>query len=173
MYKKAWSTHRVVVLPIWTYWLFFPFSLTSASSLLKLANVWGGRCKTKQEGILYAHASIWSVEVPQSCHRGIFCESFTFTTSICSLFSGAAWRMLGATSDKRVLYGIEEFLRWKWVHCSLAFALAWKDSLSLRKTVHQRQDGGWMLLQPNISRTIFEQREKLSVIIFRWTITQT
>ena len=123
MYKKAWSTHRVVVLPIWTYWFFFPFSLTSSSSLLKLPNVWGGRCKTKQEGILYAHASIWSVEVPQSCHRGIFCESFTFTTSICSLFSGAAWRMLGATSDKRVLYGIEEFLRWKWVHCSLAFAL--------------------------------------------------
>ena len=44
---------------------------------------------TKQEGILYAHASIWAAEVPQSDHRGIFYELFTFSTSICRLFSGA------------------------------------------------------------------------------------
>ena len=39
------------------------------------------------------------------CHRGIFCELFTFSTSI--------WRVLGATFHKRVLYGIEVFLPWK------------------------------------------------------------
>ena len=37
----------------------------------------------KQEGILYARASIWAIEVPQKDHRGIFCELFTFSTSIC------------------------------------------------------------------------------------------
>ena len=40
----------------------------------------------KQEGILYARASIWAIEVPQKDHRGIFCELFTFSTSICRLF---------------------------------------------------------------------------------------
>ena len=30
------------------------------------------------------------------CHRCIFCELFTFTTSICRLFFGAEWRLLGA-----------------------------------------------------------------------------
>ena len=35
-------------------------------------------------------------------HRGIFCELFTFTTSICRLYSGAEWRILGATFHKRV-----------------------------------------------------------------------
>ena len=29
------------------------------------------------------------------CHSGIFCELFTFSTSICRLFSGAEWRVLG------------------------------------------------------------------------------
>ena len=43
----------------------------------------------------------------------------------------------------------------------------WKDSLSFRKTVHRRQDGGWMFLSPNISRTFFEQEEKVSMIVFR------
>ena len=54
------------------------------------------------------------------CHRSIFCELFTFTTSICRLFFGAEWRILGATFHKRVLQGIEV---WKWVYCSLAVAL--------------------------------------------------
>ena len=57
----------------------------------------------QKEGILYAHASIWAVEVPQSDHRGIFYELFTFSTSICRLFSGAEWRVLGATFHKHVL----------------------------------------------------------------------
>ena len=39
---------------------------------------------------------------PLKCHRGIFCELFKFTTSICMLFSGAEWRILGATFNKRV-----------------------------------------------------------------------
>ena len=43
----------------------------------------------------------------------------------------------------------------------------WEDSLSFRKTVHRRQDGGWMFLPPNISRTFFEQEEKVSMIVFR------
>ena len=62
-------------------------------------------CSTgiQQEGILYAHASIWAAEVPQSHHRGIFYELFTFSTSICRLFSGADWRVLGATFHKHVL----------------------------------------------------------------------
>ena len=30
------------------------------------------------------------------CHRGIFCELFTFSTSICRLFSGAELRVLVA-----------------------------------------------------------------------------
>ena len=38
--------------------------------------------------------------------------------------------------------------------------------LSFRETVHRRQDGGCMLLRPNIPRTFFEQQEKVSVIIF-------
>ena len=57
------------------------------------------------------------------CHRGIFRELFTFSTSICRLFSGAEWCVLGATFHKHVLWGIEVFLRWKWVYCSLAVAL--------------------------------------------------
>ena len=36
-------------------------------------------------------------------HRSIFCELFTFSTSICRLFSGAEWRVLGATFHKHVL----------------------------------------------------------------------
>ena len=36
----------------------------------------------------------------------------------------------------------------------------------LSKTVHRRQDGGWTFLRPNISRTVFEQEEKVSMIIF-------
>ena len=58
----------------------------------------------KQEGILYAHASIWSI------HRGIFCELFTYTTSICRLFSEAEWRILGAKFHKRVLLDESEFI---------------------------------------------------------------
>ena len=73
----------------------------------------------QQEGILYAHTSISSVEVPQR-H---FCELFTFTTSICGLFSGVEWRILGVTFNKCVLEGIEAFLQWKSVFCSLAVAL--------------------------------------------------
>ena len=57
------------------------------------------------------------------CHRGILCELFTFSTSICRLFSGAEWRVLSATFHKHVLYGIVVFLGWKWVYCSLAVAL--------------------------------------------------
>ena len=60
---------------------------------------------------------------PLKCHRGIFCELFTFSTSICRLFSGAEWLVLGATFHKHVLGGIEVFLRWKWVYCNLAVAL--------------------------------------------------
>ena len=37
------------------------------------------------------------------CHRGILCELFTFSTSICRLFSGAECRVLGVTFHKRVL----------------------------------------------------------------------
>ena len=37
------------------------------------------------------------------CHRGIFCELFTFSTSICRPFSGAEWHVLGATFHKHVL----------------------------------------------------------------------
>ena len=40
-------------------------------------------------------------------------QLFTFTTSICRLFSGADWLILG----------IEAFLRWKWIYCGLAVAL--------------------------------------------------
>ena len=57
----------------------------------------------EQEGILYAHASMWAVEVPCATERGICCELFTFSTSICRLFSGAEWRVLGATFHKHVL----------------------------------------------------------------------
>ena len=35
-------------------------------------------------------------------------------------FFWAEWRILETTFHKRVLYGIEVFLRWKWVYCSLA-----------------------------------------------------
>ena len=38
----------------------------------------------EQEGILYAHASIQHSLL--KCPRSIFCELFTFTTSICRLF---------------------------------------------------------------------------------------
>ena len=37
------------------------------------------------------------------CHRGIFCELFTFSTSIFRLFSGAEWRVLDATFHKHVI----------------------------------------------------------------------
>ena len=47
------------------------------------------------------------------CHRGIFCELFTFSTSICRLFSGAEWRVLGATFHKRVLQRIVVFFTMK------------------------------------------------------------
>ena len=57
-------------------------SLTSQHDGLEISS-------SEQEGILYSHASIWAVEVPQSDHRGIFYELFTFSTSICRLFSGA------------------------------------------------------------------------------------
>ena len=57
------------------------------------------------------------------CHRGIFCELFTFSTRICRLFSGAEWRVLGATFHKRVFQRIVVFLRRKWVYCSPAVAL--------------------------------------------------
>ena len=43
----------------------------------------------------------------------------------------------------------------------------WQNGLSFRKTVRRRQDGGWMFLPPNISRTFFEQEEKVSMIVFR------
>ena len=36
------------------------------------------------------------------CHRGIFCECFTFSTRICGLFSGAEGLLLGATFYNRV-----------------------------------------------------------------------
>ena len=65
----------------------------------------------QQEGTLYAHASIWAVEVPPRNHRGIFCELFTFSTIICKLFSGAEYRVVGATFHKRVLQRIAVFLR--------------------------------------------------------------
>ena len=52
-------------------------------------------------------------------------------------------------------------------YCSLARCHPWEESLSFRKIVHQRQDGGWMHLRPNISRTFFQQEEKVSMIIFR------
>ena len=48
----------------------------------------------------------------------------------------------------------------------------WEDSLSFLKTVHRRQDGGWILLRPNTSSTFFEQQVKVSMIIFRYTIIQ-
>ena len=57
------------------------------------------------------------------CQRGIFCELFTFGTSICRLFSGAEWRVLGVTFHKRVLQRIVLFVRWKWVYCGVAVAL--------------------------------------------------
>ena len=77
----------------------------------------------QQEGILSGHVSIWSIKVSQLCYSGIFCGMFTFTTSICSLFSGAEWHILGGTFNNRVLSGIQIFLQWKWVYCSLAVAL--------------------------------------------------
>ena len=91
---------------------------------------------------------------PLKCYRGIFCELFTFTTSICRLFSRAEWRILGATFHRRVLQGIEVILRWNKVLLYPRYH-PWEESLTFRKTVHRRQDGGWMLLQPNISRKFF------------------
>ena len=73
---------------------FLPTRLTAPGSP-RMVHSW--QCFSingEQEGILYAHASIWAVEVPQKCHRGIFCELFTFSTSICKLFSAAKWRVL-------------------------------------------------------------------------------
>ena len=40
-----------------------------------------------------------------------------------SLPAGVEWRILGVTFHKRALQGIEAFLRWKSVSCSLAVAL--------------------------------------------------
>ena len=37
------------------------------------------------------------------CHRGIFCEWFTFSTSIFRLFSGAELRVLDAAFHKHVI----------------------------------------------------------------------
>ena len=50
----------------------------------------------QQEGILYVHVSLSKFQ------RSIFCELFMFTISICGLFSGDEWRILGATFHKRV-----------------------------------------------------------------------
>ena len=70
--------------------------------------------RTRQYGLLKCH---------KKCHRGIFCELFTFSTSICGLFSGSEWRVLGVTFHKRVLQRIVIFLRWKWVYCTFAVAV--------------------------------------------------
>ena len=51
-----------------------------------------------------AHASVWSEDVQQKHSLRIF---FTFSTSICNLFSGDEWSILGTKFDKSDLSGIE------------------------------------------------------------------
>ena len=117
---------------------------------------------TQQEGILYAHASIWAVEGPQKHFlwivyvqyqhlQAVFWSLMTcigyYVPQTCSL------RCRGISTMKVSLL----YLRCR----------PWEDSLSFRKTVHRRQHGGWMFLSTNISRTFFEQEEKVSMIVFR------
>ena len=99
------------------------------------------------------------------CDRGIFCELFTlihyrhlqavfwsWMTHIGSYIPQACSLRYSGISPLKVSV--------------LHYCCPWEDSLSFRKTVHQRQDAGWMLLWPNISCTFFEQQEKVSMIVF-------
>ena len=99
------------------------------------------------------------------CHRGIYCEMFTFLTSIWIFWS---WMMyIGRCVPQTRSLGY-------WCISTMKVSLLkpcchlWQDSLSFCKSVHWRQDGGWMLLRPYISRTFFEQRKKASMIMFRY-----
>ena len=73
----------------------------------------------QQEGILYAHTSICSVEVPQRHFLWIVYIHYQHLQAV----FWVEWRILGVTFNKCVLEGIEAFLRWKSVFCSLAVAL--------------------------------------------------
>ena len=92
------------------------------------------------------------------CHRGIFCELFTFTTSICRLFSGAEWRILVLRSTNVFLKVSRHF----YDESESIVAFIGQSFLSENSTSKTR----WMLLRPNISLTFFEQQEKVSMIFF-------
>ena len=116
----------------------------------------------QQEGILYTHASIWAVEGPQRHFLWIVYVQYQHLQAVfwswmtcigCYVPQTCSLRYRGISTMKVSLL----YLRCR----------PWEDSLSFRKTVHRRQDGGWMFLPPNISRTFFEQEEKVSMIVFR------
>ena len=116
----------------------------------------------QQEGILYTHASIWAVEGPQRHFLWIVYIQYQHLQAVfwgwmtcigCYVPQTCSLRCRGISTMKVSLL----YLRCR----------PWEDSLSFRKTVHRRQDGGGMFLSTNISRTFFEQEEKVSMIVFR------
>ena len=115
----------------------------------------------KQEGILCAHPltrhegiSLWTVYVHYQYLQAVFWSWMTYIG--CYVPQTCSLRYRGISTMK--------------VNLLSPRCRSWEVSLSFCKTTHRRQGGGWMLLRPNISRTFFEQQEKVSMIIFRQTI---
>ena len=77
--------------------------------------------------------------------RGILSNLLTFTTSICTLCSGAEWSILGATYDKRV----------PWPRCR-----SWEDSFSFRKQYIEDKIPAECCYDPTFRAHLLRSRER-------------
>ena len=128
-----------------------------------------GRIPNQQKGNLYAHASIWSEEVLEKHFLRIVSIYYTFTTSICSLFSGAEWRILFWSYIRQTCsLRYEGISTINVLSCGLAVALERIVFPFVKQCIEDKMTVKcFATTVPHISRTFFEHQEKVSTIMFR------